>query len=161
MEKLRLNMELSTSRDTTKEELYHNTLLHQLNVRRCLNLFIEKIEDAIRDHDHTKVDENSRHINDDFYNMLVNKEKNDWWKMHQNVERHHLTKPEYVQEDVNLIDVIEMIADGFSAGVGRKGFYENWYGEFDKELLLKAFNNTIKLLEDQSLEVLGGSNENI
>ena len=29
-----------------------------------------------------------------------------------------------------------------------KGFMKNWYGEFDKELLL---NNNIKLLEDQSL----------
>lgn len=161
MEKLKLFMELSTSRDTTKEELYHNTLLHQLNVRRCLNIFIEMIKKSITYHDYTKINNSCNGINEDFYNMLVNKEKNNWWKLHQNIERHHLTKPEYVQEDVNLIDVLEMIADGFSAGVGRKGFYENWYGEFDKDLLLKAFNNTIKLLEDQSLEVLGGSNENI
>lgn len=154
MEKLRINRETPITKDMTEDELHYNVLMHQLNVRRCLNEFVEMMEDAITDHDHTKVNNDFNSINKDFYDMIVNKNKNNgWWKRHQESERHHLSDTRFVQDDVNLIDIIEMIADGFAAGVGRNGYYENRYKDVSKELLFKAFENTIKILEDKEIEL--------
>lgn len=154
MEKLRINRETPITKDMTEDELHCNVLIHQLNVRRCLNEFVEMIEDAIDDHDYTKINNENNGVNEDFYDMIINKNHdNGWWKRHQKIERHHLNDTQFVQDDVNLIDIMEMIADGFAAGVGRNGYYENRYNDIDMELLFKAFKNTIKILEDKELEL--------
>jgi hypothetical protein len=64
--------------------------------------------------------------------------------MHQKVERHHLKNKEFIQDDVNLIDVLEQIIDGVMAGLARSGEYKQ--EEMPAELLEKAYKNTVSLI---------------
>ena len=59
-------------------------------------------------------------------------------------ERHHFNNKEYIQDDVNLIDIIDQIIDGVMAGMARSGEYRQ--ENIEPELLQKAYNNTVKLL---------------
>ena len=54
-------------------------------------------------------------------------------------------------DDVNLIDVLERIADISMAGMARSGVvYDD---ELDPEILTKAFKNTLKLMINQIVVV--------
>ena len=66
--------------------------------------------------------------------------------MHQGVERHHFNQPEFVPEDVNLIDILDQIIDGVMAGMARSGSYRQEF--ISSELLEKAYKNTVQLLLD-------------
>jgi hypothetical protein len=80
------------------------------------------------------LDEYQKYVNSGF--------KTVWFAGHIAANRHHLKN--YVHDDVNLIDVMDMIADCVSVGVVRSGkFYDV---EIDKDTLMLAFNNTVKLL---------------
>lgn len=68
----------------------------------------------------------------------------EWSKFHYETERHHLLRN--VPEDVNLIDVIEMIADYVCAGMARSGEVRPL--EIDEKILVTAMNNTVKMLAD-------------
>jgi adenosylmethionine-8-amino-7-oxononanoate aminotransferase len=57
-----------------------------------------------------------------------------------------------VREDVNLIDVLDFIADCVMAGMGRTGSV--YPLNLSPELLEKAFQNTVALLKAQ-VEVIG------
>ena len=70
--------------------------------------------------------------------------ESEWYKMHIKTERHHIN--DYVQENVDLIDVLEMIADCTSAGLARSGDVREI--TIDKDVLYKAFQNTCKLVKD-------------
>jgi len=94
-------------------------------------------------HDLTKIS----HL-DDFYNDFKNNFKTtSWWEMHQDLERHHFNNEKYIQDDVNLIDILDQIADGVMAGMARSGEYRQ--EKISPELLEKAYKNTVKLLLDQ------------
>lgn len=68
----------------------------------------------------------------------------EWAKLHyEEFERHHLLR--HVPDDVNLFDVLEMIADCVAAGLARSGEVRPL--EIDNEILTKAMNNTVKLVE--------------
>jgi hypothetical protein len=61
------------------------------------------------------------------------------------VNRHHLDKADGVPTDVNLIDVLEHIADCVMAGMARSGsVYEL---KLPDEVLQRAFANTVNLLK--------------
>ena len=66
--------------------------------------------------------------------------------MHWKAERHHLNR--CVPDDVNLIDVIEMIADCVCAGKARSG--EIRPIKIDFGILNKAFMNTVELIDDNT-----------
>ncbi len=60
-------------------------------------------------------------------------------------------KADGVPDDVNLLDVLEHVADCVMAGMARSGsVYEL---KLSDELLQKAFKNTVKLLCDQTMLV--------
>ena len=69
-------------------------------------------------------------------------EDGEWCKLHYATERHHLL--ENVPDDVNLIDVIEMIADCVCAGMARSGEVRPL--EINESILMRAINNTVKLM---------------
>lgn len=132
--------------DVTKvsEEEFRNDInSHIQDVYKAMNFFSEKIKDAGHNHDYTKITD----FGDFFRDFKSNFENQTWWIKHQELERHHLTNPKYVQNDVNLIDILEMISDGVMAGMARSGKYR--HEEISDELLRKAFNNTIKLLLEE------------
>ncbi len=70
-----------------------------------------------------------------------------WYQLHINEERHHLLSR--CPEDVNLLDVIEMIVDCVCAGKTRSGEVREL--EVSLEILNKAFQNTVKLIDDMTV----------
>jgi len=69
----------------------------------------------------------------------------DWWETHKKINRHHLNQDDGIPADVNLIDVLDFIADCVMAGMARSGsVYPLTLGP---ELLERAFQNTVSLLK--------------
>ena len=126
----------------TRDELLKNSVRHIGDVMAGMKFFKGLCDRAGYFHDHTKII-CIKEFHEDFKHGFKEGHQS-WWKMHQREERHHLKNAEYVQEDVNLIDILEMITDGVMAGLARSGEYRQ--EEIPDELLRKAFNNTIKLL---------------
>lgn len=67
----------------------------------------------------------------------------EWYQLHIHAERHHLLSR--CPEDVNLIDVLEMIADCVCAGMARSGEVREL--EIDDYILNKAVKNTVNLVK--------------
>ena len=67
----------------------------------------------------------------------------EWYQLHIKAERHHLLSN--CPDDVNLIDVLEMIADCVCAGMARSGEVRDL--EINAEILEKAVNNTTQLIK--------------
>lgn len=84
-----------------------------------------------------------------FYRDFVDTQENgadfingEWFPLHVKAERHHLLVN--CPDDVNLIDVIEMIADCTCAGLARSG--EARELEIDSEILNRAVKNTAEMI---------------
>lgn len=76
---------------------------------------------------------------------LTGFEKHDWWDRHKKLNRHHLLEAEGIPEDVNLVDVLDMIADCVMAGMARSGSV--YPVNLSSEILVRAFQNTVDLLK--------------
>ena len=131
--------------DISKEELINSTLMHIGDVQKVLSFLANKLIEAGTVHDHTKISGI-----DDFYDDYKNAPPGDkfkagkWFTEQHLTERHHL--PDRCPEDVNLIDVMERVADSVAAGMARSGsVYDD---PIDPEILQKAYKNTFKLLID-------------
>ncbi|MCL2128733.1 MAG: hypothetical protein FWH35_00065 [Treponema sp.] len=136
--------------DVSKEELLNSTLMHIGDVQKVLSFLANKLIEAGTVHDHTKISGI-----DDFYNDFKNVSPGDafkagkWFSEQHLTERHHL--PDRCPDDVNLIDVMERVADSVAAGMARSGsVYDD---PIDPEILQKAYKNTFKLLID-NVEVI-------
>jgi uncharacterized protein with von Willebrand factor type A (vWA) domain len=70
-----------------------------------------------------------------------------WYDNHRKIHRHHLDKADGVPPDVNLLDVLEHIADCVMAGMGRSGTVYDM--KLPDELLQRALRNTVELLKAQ------------
>ena len=134
----------------SEKELVEATEMHIRDVAQVMVWFAEKLELAGYRHDWTKI----RHIAE-FYKQFHHDQetgKGDWMEnpngwyrsIHLVKERHHLSNG--CPEDVDLLDVLEQIADGVTAGMARSGEYKQ--APISKELLEKAYNNTVKKLLD-------------
>jgi len=126
----------------TKEQLLKNSKMHIADVKKGLNYLKEFLEYAASTHDITK----TGYIDEFHSDFKTGFKKTGWWKLHQQVERHHFNTKKYIQKDINLIDVLEQIVDGVMAGMARSGKYRNETPS--PKLLLKAYKNTAKLLLD-------------
>ena len=126
--------------EVNKETLLENSKMHISDVQNGMNFFAYAITNQASDHDHTKI----TYIDDFYRNFKTRFEQKDWWNMHQRYERHHFNNPEFIQADVNLIDILEQIVDGVMAGLARTGEYRQ--ENMPDELLKKAYNNTVQLL---------------
>lgn len=127
----------------TKDCLYRSSHQHILDVRRGLLFFRYLLEDAAARHDFDKLsDIDSFHA--DFQTKFTSTE---WWDRHRKINRHHLLQADGIPADVNLIDVLDMIADCTMAGMARSGSV--YPLEVPNELLQAAFKNTCALLLSQ------------
>ena len=126
--------------EVNKEKLLSNTKLHIEDVSKGMNMLATEMQLRALNHDYTKLID----IDGFYKDFQTGFETIDWWTKHQKEERHHFNNQEYIQEDVNLIDIIEQIVDGVMAGMARSGRYRQ--ENISPELLLKAYNNTVKLL---------------
>ena len=132
----------------TFSEFSLSNIEHFTNVRDMMLNFAKDIERQGWKHDWTKGEEPYRSM---FYRDMCNTiegrmkfEDGEWNKLHYATERHHLLRN--VPDDVNLIDVIEMIADCVCAGMARSGEVRPL--EIDESILMKAIDNTVKLMAE-------------
>jgi hypothetical protein len=127
----------------SKDELYRSSHQHILDVRRGLLFFRYLLEDAAARHDFDKLSDI-----DSFHSDFQTKfSVTEWWDRHRKLNRHHLLQADGVPDDVNLIDVLDMIADCTMAGMARAGSV--YPLELPDEVLRAAFKNTCELLLSQ------------
>lgn len=127
--------------NTTKETLLASSRQHIGDVVQALAFFCRYLVTAAGEHDYDKLT-----AIDWFHKDFVTGFKETgWWDNHRKIHRHHLNMADGVPENVNLLDVLEHIADCVMAGMARSGnVYEL---KLSDELLQKAFKNTVTLLK--------------
>jgi hypothetical protein len=127
----------------TKEQLYSSSVQHRGDIIQGLAFFQRKINEATHMHDADKLDD----IDGFHRDFITGFKQTEWWDNHRKISRHHLLSPDGVPVDVNLIDVLEMITDCVMAGMARSGsVYEL---NISPDVLMEAFQNTVKLLQSQ------------
>jgi hypothetical protein len=129
----------------SKETLLESSQMHIADVRVGLSFFAALLGQAADNHDTDKIT-----CIDAFYadfQQRFEPPHTSWWDMHRKINRHHLNEPDGVPEDVNLIDVLDYIADCTMAGMARSGSVRPL--TMTSELLMRAFENTCVLLKNQ------------
>lgn len=130
----------------TRETLYESSEQHINDVRAALSFFGWKLGEASQRHDFDKLTDIATFHAD----FTTGFKQTLWWDTHRRINRHHLTQDDGVRDDVNLIDVLDFIADCVMAGMARSGsVYEL---KLSPELLERAFQNTVTLLK-QNVEL--------
>lgn len=132
--------------DVTKverQQLLDSSRQHIADVAQAMAFFSSKLFAAAAEHDYDKLTDI-----DWFYEDFKTKfEQTGWWDNHRKIHRHHLGQADGVPEDVNLLDMLEYIADCVMAGMARSG--DVYALEASDELLRRAFENTVALLKAQ------------
>lgn len=129
--------------NTPQDVLLASSRQHIMDVVKALAFFQAKLTEAAGQHDYDKLST----IDWFHHDFVTGFKETGWWDNHRRIHRHHLDKPDGVPPDVNLIDVLEHIADCVMAGMARSGsVYEL---KLSDELLQRAFRNTVDLLKSQ------------
>jgi len=127
-------------KDTTFEQFHEANVLHIHDVQSVMNWLSTLIKNQGKIHDWTKIRYEQEFWKDFWSDDFVNCT---WYQRHIHTEKHHPTS--YCHDDVDLIDILEMIADCVCAGKARSG--EVRPIEINDEILRKAVNNTVKLID--------------
>lgn len=127
----------------SKEQLLLSSQQHIGDVTKGIFYLIGLLIDSANMHDHDKVS----NIDQFYADFTTGFKSTVWWQNHVKVNRHHLQTLTGLPQDVTLIDVLEMIVDCVMAGMGRAGKVTPL--EIDPEILMEAFHNTAKLLQEQ------------
>jgi hypothetical protein len=133
--------------NVSKETLYASSCDHITDVRLALAFFIDCLEWAGAKHDPDKLSD----IDGFHADFVTGFKETSWWDRHRKLNRHHLTHEDGIPADVNLIDVLDFIADCCCAGMGRSG--EVYPLHLPPELLERAFQNTVDLLKREIVVV--------
>lgn len=99
-------------------------------------------------HDHTKIEYEQEFYKNflDTINNGTDFVSNTWYQKHIKLEKHHPFSK--CHDDINLLDILETIADCVCAGKARSGEIREL--EFNDEILKKAVANTVKLIDDMT-----------
>jgi hypothetical protein len=127
----------------SRETLLASSIQHVGDVHQALAFFSGELLRAAGRHDFDKLSDIDG-FHRDFKTGFVQTE---WWDRHRALNRHHLLQADGVRDDVNLIDVLDFIADCVMAGMARSGSV--YPLNLSPELLEKAFQNTVTLLRSQ------------
>ena len=146
-----IKIKQSTTADTrtcdytkvSKETLLASSEQHIYDVRLALDFFRWLIFEAERRHDTDKITD----IDGFHADFVTGFKQTGWWDRHRKLNRHHLTQEDGVPADVNLIDVLDFIADCVMAGMGRSGSV--YPLKLSPELLERAFQNTVEMLKSE------------
>jgi len=124
------------AKSVSKDTLLYSTRLHRRDISRAMRLLYEPLMMAAWRHDDHKLQ-----TIDAFHAAFIGGFADEtWWNEHKK-ERHHL--PDDL-DDVNLMDILEHIADCVTAGMARTGSVLPL--TISNEMLQKAFQNTVDLL---------------
>jgi hypothetical protein len=129
--------------NVSKETLLVSSKQHISDVRRALDFFMAQVCAAGQRHDTDKLTD----IDGFHRDFVTGFKQTEWWDRHRKLNRHHLLQADGVPTDVNLIDVLDMIADCVMAGMARTG--EVYPLTIDQDVLMRAFQNTVALLKSQ------------
>ncbi len=129
--------------NVTKETLYISSEQHIADVRQALELFIDMLFHAAERHDQDKLTD----IDGFHADFVTGFKQTGWWDRHRKLNRHHLNMVDGIPADVNLIDVLDFIADCVMAGMARSGSVYPLH--LSSSLLELAFQNTVTLLKSQ------------
>lgn len=127
--------------NVTKETLLASSRQHIDDVGRGLAAFAYMLHVAAVRHDTDKITD----IDGFHADFVTGFAQTTWWDRHRKLNRHHLLQADGVPEDVNLIDVLDMIADCVMAGMARSGSV--YALEIPPDVLARAFENTVELLK--------------
>lgn len=127
----------------TRETLLASSIQHVGDVHQALGFFASELLRAAGRHDYDKLSDIDG-FHEDFKTGFT---QTGWWDRHRQLNRHHLLQPDGVRDDVNLIDVLDFIADCVMAGMARSGSV--YALNLSPELLEKAFQNTVEQLKAQ------------
>jgi hypothetical protein len=127
----------------TKQTLLESSVQHIGDVREALGLFIAELLTASKHHDTDKITD----IDGFHADFITGFKRTGWWDRHRMLNRHHLTQDDGIPNNVNLIDVLDFIADCVMAGMARSGSV--YPLTLSPELLERAFQNTVTLLKSQ------------
>lgn len=145
--KRNLNGDTRTAKKNVSiEEFVEANLMHRADVNAVMQEIAVRVCNAGRRHDHTKIDNISDFYVDFTDSLATGKrfEKSNFYKFHVESERHHLMT--HCPDDVNLLDVIEMIADMVCAGMTRSGTI--YPIQLSPDVLETAVRNTETLIKD-------------
>lgn len=128
---------------TPKNVLLESSRVHIKDVVKALSFFSGELMEAAGEHDYDKI------TGIDWFHadFITGFKETGWWDNHRKIHRHHLAQEDGVPENVNLLDVLEYIADCVMAGMARSG--EVYELAMTPELLERAFKNTVDLLKSQ------------
>lgn len=129
--------------NVSKETLLASSKQHINDVRRALSFFMAKVCESGQNHDPDKLTD----IDGFHADFVTGFAQTGWWDRHRPLNRHHLTQADGIPADVNLIDVLDFIADCVMAGMARSGSVYALH--LPPELLERAFQNTVELLKSQ------------
>lgn len=129
--------------NTTKDTLLASSRQHIGDVVKALAFFSGKLTEAAGEHDYDKLTTIDWFHRD----FLTGFKRTEWWDNHRKIHRHHIDKPDGVPDDVNLLDVLEHVADCVMAGMARSGSVHEL--KLSDELLQRAFRNTVELLKSK------------
>ncbi len=125
----------------TKETLLASSRQHIGDVGQALAFFSGEVIAAAVRHDYDKLTD----IDGFHADFVTGFAQTGWWDRHRQLNRHHLLQPDGIRDDVNLIDVLDMIADCVMAGMARTGSV--YPLNIDPDVLMRAFQNTVELLK--------------
>jgi hypothetical protein len=125
----------------SRETLLASSVQHIGDVGQALAFFGSLLHRAAVCHDTDKLTD----IDGFHADFLTGFKQTGWWDRHRKLNRHHLTQDDGIPSDVNLIDVLDFIADCVMAGMARSGSV--YALQLPPELLERAFQNTVDLLK--------------
>lgn len=137
--------------NVTKGTLLASSVQHIGDVRLAFNFFVEQIRKAQWDHDRDKITD----IDGFHADFVTGFKQTGWWDRHRKLNRHHLLQEDGIPADVNLIDVLDFIADCVMAGMARSGSVYELH--LPPELLERAFQNTVEMLKREVVVKDGSS----
>ena len=133
-------------KNITFEQFQKANDMHIADVSAVMKYLAHLVHKAGLKHDYTKKSDEEL-----FYENFLSTMNNgtdfvndEWYQLHIKAERHHLLSN--CPDDVNLIDVLEMIADCVCAGMARSGEIRDL--EINPDILNRAVQNTAKLIKD-------------
>lgn len=134
-------------KNITFEQFQKANDMHRSDVSAVMKYLAHLIHKAGLKHDYTKKSDEELFYQNflSTINNGTNFVEDEWYKLHVNIERHHLLSR--CPDDVNIIDVIEMIVDCTCAGLARSGEVREL--EISTDILEKAIKNTIKLITQE------------
>jgi hypothetical protein len=131
----------------TMQQLLNSSKQHIADVQAALRYFQEMLAQAADQHDPDKIAD----IEGFHADFVTGFAQTGWWDRHRKLNRHHLTMADGIPDNVNLIDVLDFIADCVCAGMARSGSV--YPLNLPPELLERAFQNTVELLKSEIVVV--------